>query len=59
MGFYTKRELSDQDWMTQLAKGYSNIPKGERVEIIDGYVSNLYGSFATHSLKHHIAKIKC
>ena len=32
--------------MTQLVKGYSSIPKGERVEIIDGYVFNLYGDFA-------------
>lgn len=54
MGFYTKRELSDQDWKTQLAKGYSNIPKGERIEIIDGYVSNLYGSFARVKWNGHV-----
>lgn len=46
MGYYTKKELSDKDWKTQLAMRYPNIPKGEKVELIDGHVSNLYGSFA-------------
>lgn len=30
MGYYTKKELSDKDWKTQLAMRYPNIPKGEK-----------------------------
>lgn len=40
-----KRELSDNDWKTQLARGYKNIPKGAEVEFIEDY-TNLYGIFA-------------
>ncbi len=29
--FTTKRECSDGDWKTQLARGYPNIPEGRRV----------------------------
>ena len=40
----TKRELCDQDWKTQLAKGYPNIPKGEEVIFFRKY-NNMYGTF--------------
>lgn len=40
----TKRELCDQDWKTQLAKGYPNIPKGEEVTFFRKY-NNMYGTF--------------
>lgn len=38
------RELYDEDWKTQLARKYPNIPKGAEVDVIDN-VSNLYGYF--------------
>lgn len=34
----TKRELSDRNQKRQKDKGYSNIPKGATVYIIDGYI---------------------
>ena len=40
----TKRELCDQDWKTQLAKRYPNIPKGEEVTFLRKY-NNMYGAF--------------
>lgn len=34
----TKRELSDRNQKRQKNKGYSNIPKGATVYVIDGYI---------------------
>lgn len=44
MGYYTRRELSDQDWKVQLARKYPNIPKGSKVELMNGWI-NFYESF--------------
>ena len=41
----TKIELSDQDWKTQLARGYPNIPAGEEVTIINEDYINFYGTW--------------
>lgn len=40
----TKKELYDEDWQTQLARGYENIPANTIVEVL-GNVNNLYGSY--------------
>ena len=36
-------ELADEDWKTQLARKYSNIPVGAEVEIIEEDYCNFYG----------------
>jgi len=41
----TKRECSDGDWKTQLARGYANIPAGRRVHF-DGLWMNMDGVWA-------------
>lgn len=40
----TKRELSDEDWKTSLARGKKPIPKGETVEILQ-MIRNFYGEY--------------
>lgn len=40
----TKRALANEDWKTQMARGYGNIPKGETVEVLEKVV-NLYGRY--------------
>lgn len=37
--------LSDEDYKTQLARGYDDIPAGAEVEFY-GYFTNFYGRFA-------------
>ena len=37
--------LVDQDWKTQLARGYSNIPVNSIVEVINENYVNLYGNW--------------
>lgn len=39
------RTIADQDWKTQLAKGYSNIPMGAVVDVINADFNNLYGNW--------------
>lgn len=39
------QELSDEDWKTQMAKGYPNIPKGATVKVISENYQNYYGTF--------------
>lgn len=41
----TLRTLADQDWKTQLAQGYSNIPTNAIVEVINENYVNFYGSW--------------
>ena len=36
-------ELTDNDWKTQLARKYQNIPKGAEVDIIQEDYYNFYG----------------
>ena len=40
----TVREVADENWKTQLARGYKNIPKDTQVEVV-GFTNNLYGHF--------------
>ena len=36
-------EIADEDWKTQLARKYSNIPKGSLVEVLRENYCNFYG----------------
>ena len=45
MSWFAKRELRDEDWKTQLARGHENIPKGAEVQY-EGMIGNFYGNFA-------------
>lgn len=40
-----KKSLCDQDWKTQLARGYVNIPENAVVKVIKEDVVNLYGTW--------------
>ena len=40
----TKRELTDEDWKTALARGKGSIPKGATVEILQ-MIRNFYGEY--------------
>lgn len=42
--YTTLQEISDEDWETQLAQGYPNIPKGEKVLYIKTF-RNFYGEY--------------
>ena len=37
------KELADEDWKTQHARKYQNIPAGAEVEIIEENYDNFYG----------------
>ena len=39
------QELSDEDWKTQMAHGYPNIPKGATVKVLNEKYQNYYGTF--------------
>ena len=39
------QELSDEDWKTQMAHGYPNIPKGATVKVLNENYQNYYGIF--------------
>ena len=39
------REIYDEDWKTQSARGYSDIPAGSRVLVLHENVENFYGSW--------------
>lgn len=43
--YFAVREIANEDWKTQVARGYPNIPKGAEVEVIEKNFVNLYGSF--------------
>lgn len=57
MGWYAKRELYDEDWKTQLAKNYGNIPAGAKVTL-EGMMCNFYGTFAEvrYNGRHYYVK---
>lgn len=42
--YIAKKELADEDWKTQLAKGYGNIPQGAKCQFIKS-VRNFYGNY--------------
>ena len=37
--------LADQDWKTQLARGYSNVPMGAVVTVTNDEFTNFYGTW--------------
>ena len=39
----TLKTLADQDWKTQLARKYSNIPEGVEVEVLEEDFVNFFG----------------
>lgn len=39
------KTLADQDWKTQLAQGYSNIPNGAIVKVTNDEFTNFYGTW--------------
>ena len=39
----TLKELADEDWKTQLARKYPNVPKGAKVKILQEDYINFYG----------------
>lgn len=41
----TLNELADEDYKTQLAQKYKNIPKGTFVAVLDNNYQNAYGTF--------------
>lgn len=41
--YIAKKEISNEDWKTQLAQKYPNIPKGAEVKIIQRDFRNYYG----------------
>ena len=41
----TTKELSDEDWKTQLSRGYKNIPANSIVEVIEENFVNFYGNW--------------
>lgn len=41
----TLKTLADQDWKTQLARGYRNIPANTLVNVINEEYRNLYGTW--------------
>ena len=38
-------ELADENWKTQTALGYPNVPKGAEVKVLNTNFKNLYGEF--------------
>lgn len=42
--YIAKKELADEDWKTQLAKGYGNIPQGAECKFIKT-IHNFYGEY--------------
>lgn len=43
--YFAVREIANEDWKTQVTRGYPNIPKGAEVEVIEKNFVNFYGSF--------------
>ena len=41
--FIALTEISNEDWKTQLAQGYPNVPKGSEVKILQRDFRNFYG----------------
>lgn len=39
------RTLADQDWKTQLARGYANIPVDAIVDVLNDNFTNFYGTW--------------
>ena len=50
--YIAKKELADEDWKTQLAKGYKNIPQGAECQFIKS-IRNFYGSYILVEYNNH------
>lgn len=53
------KELADEDFKTQLARKYKNIPNGANVLVLDENFQNLYGSYCIVKYKgntYHVNK---
>ena len=50
--YIAKKELADEDWKTQLAKGYKNIPKGAECKFIKS-IRNFYGNYILVEYDNH------
>ena len=57
MRYLAKKELADQNWKSQLAKGYENIPAGAEIEY-EGPMSNFYGNYAKVRYKGRLYYVK-
>lgn len=53
-----KKELCNADWKTQLARGYSDIPKGAAVEIVQMNFVNFYGEWVIVEYKDNRYYVK-
>ena len=45
--------IADQDWKTQLAQGYSNIPMGAVVDVTNDDFTNFYGNWCEVVWNNH------
>lgn len=50
--YIAKKELMDEDWKTQLAQGYKNIPQGAECIYIKS-VNNYYGNYVLVEYDNH------
>ena len=50
--YITKKELADEDWKTQLALGYKNIPKDAKCNFIKT-IHNFYGNYILVEYDNH------
>ena len=50
--YIAKKELVDEDWKTQLAGGYGNIPQGAECQFIKS-VHNFYGNYVLVEYNNH------
>ena len=49
-----KRQLPNNDWKTQLARGYSDIPKGAKVKVLEREYINFYGRWVIVEYENNI-----
>lgn len=57
--YIAKRELANDDWKTQYAHGYSNIPKGAEVQMITKVYKCFYGRFSVVKYNGHTYYVNC
>ena len=50
--YIAKKELADEDWKTQLALGYKNIPKSAECKFIKS-IRNFYGNYILVEYDNH------
>jgi hypothetical protein len=57
--YIAKRELASDDWKTQAAQRFKNIPKGAEVKMIQKEYWNYYGKFSEVEWNGHIYYVGC